>query len=181
SARRRDESLQETPVAVTVFSGEALEDRQVNQTQDLEKFTPSLQFKPAGQLSGNSAASVVFIRGVGQLDPTAAVDPGVGVYIDEVYVGRSVGGTIELGDIGSVEVLRGPQGTLFGRNTIGGAILVRARQPEFGEFSGRARVRAGSDDLIEGFAALNLPLGETAAARVSAGFRKRDGYVIRTF
>lgn len=181
SARRRDESLQETPVAVTVFSGEALEARQVTQTQDLEKFTPSLQFKPAGQLSGNSAASVVFIRGVGQLDPTAAVDPGVGVYIDEVYVGRSVGGTIELGDIGSVEILRGPQGTLFGRNTIGGAILVKTREPELGELSGKARFRVGQDSLFEGSAALNLPLGEAAAMRVSGGFRSRDGYVIRSF
>jgi iron complex outermembrane receptor protein len=181
TARRREESLQETPVAISAFSAKTLEDRQIHQTQDLERITPSLQFKPAGQLSGNSSASVAFIRGVGQLDPTAAVDPGVGVYIDEVYVGRAVGSTIEFGDIASVEVLRGPQGTLFGRNTIGGAILVRTREPEFGEFSGRARVRAGSDDLIEGFAALNIPLGETAAARVSGGLRKRDGYVIRAF
>jgi iron complex outermembrane receptor protein len=181
SARRREESLQETPVAVTVFSGETLEDRQITQTQDLERFTPSLQFKPAGQLSGNSAAAVVFIRGVGQLDPTAAVDPGVGVYIDDVYVGRSVGGTIELGDIASVQVLRGPQGTLFGRNTIGGAILVKTREPELGEASGRGRLRIGEDDLVEGSAALNLPIGETAAARISGGFRKRDGYVIREF
>ncbi len=181
TARRREESLQETPVAISVFSAETLAERQIQQTQDLERITPSLQFKPAGQLSGNSSASVAFIRGVGQLDPTAAVDPGVGVYVDEVYVGRAVGSTIEFGDIGSVEVLRGPQGTLFGRNTIGGAILVRTRNPEFGEFSGRARVRAGSDDLIEGFAALNLPLGDNAAARVSGGFRKRDGYVIRAF
>ncbi|HEY6816993.1 MAG TPA: TonB-dependent receptor [Croceibacterium sp.] len=181
TARRREESLQETPVAISVFSAETLAERQIHQTQDLERITPSLQFKPAGQLSGNSSSAVAFIRGVGQLDPTAAVDPGVGVYVDEVYVGRAVGSTIEFGDIGSVEVLRGPQGTLFGRNTIGGAILVRTREPEFGEFSGQARVRAGSDDLIEGFAALNLPVGETAAARVSGGFRKRDGYVIRAF
>lgn len=181
TARRRAESLQETPVAVTVFSGEDLEDRQVTQTQDLEKFTPSLQFKPAGQLSGNSAAAVVFIRGIGQLDPTAAVDPGVGVYIDDVYVGRSIGGTIELGDIANVEILRGPQGTLFGRNTIGGAILVKTREPELGAFSGKARFRTGADSLVEGSAAFNLPLGETAAMRVSGGFRKRDGYVIRAF
>ncbi len=181
TARRREESLQETPIAISAFSAETLEQRQIVQTQDLERITPSLQFKPAGQLSGNSAASVVFIRGVGQLDPTAAVDPGVGVYIDEVYVGRSVGGTLEFGDIASVEVLRGPQGTLFGRNTIGGAILVRTREPEIGEFSGRARVRAGNYDLFEGFAALNLPIADTAAARVSGGFRKRDGYVIRAF
>src|SRR5690606_24246262 len=170
TARRREESLQETPIAISAFSAETLEQRQIVQTQDLERITPSLQFKPAGQLSGNTAASVVFIRGVGQLDPTAAVDPGVGVYIDEVYVGRSVGGTLEFGDIASVEVLRGPQGTLFGRNTIGGAILVRTREPIIGEFSGRARARVGSYNLHEGFVALNLPVGDTAAARISGGF-----------
>ena len=181
TARRREESLQDTPVAISAFSAEMLEDRQITQTQDLERITPSLQFKPAGQLSGNSASSVVFIRGVGQLDPTAAVDPGVGIYLDEVYLGRAVGGAIEFGDIASVEVLRGPQGTLFGRNTIGGAILVRTRQPELGEFSGRAPRPRRRDDLYEGFAALNMPIGDTVAARVSGGFRKRDGYVIRAF
>lgn len=179
TARRREESLQDTPVAISAFSAEMLQDRQITQTQDLERITPSLQFKPAGQLSGNSASSVVFIRGVGQVDPTAAVDPGVGVYLDEVYLGRAVGGAIDFGDIAGVEVLRGPQGTLFGRNTIGGAILVRTQQPILGEFSGRARVRGGSENLIEGFGVVNVPLGETAAARVSGGFRKRDGYVIR--
>src|SRR5690606_18296580 len=81
TARRREESLQETPIAISAFSAETLQDRQIQQTQDLERITPSLQFKPAGQLSGNSSASVAFIRGVGQLDPTAAVDPAVGVYV----------------------------------------------------------------------------------------------------
>ncbi|MCR5869723.1 MULTISPECIES: TonB-dependent receptor [unclassified Sphingomonas] len=179
TARRREESLQDTPVAISAFSAETLQERQITQTQDLERITPSLQFKPAGQLSGNSASSVVFIRGVGQVDPTAAVDPGVGVYLDEVYLGRAVGGAIDFGDIAGVEVLRGPQGTLFGRNTIGGAILVRTQQPKLGEFSGRARVRGGSENLIEGFGVVNVPLGSTVAARVSGGFRKRDGYVIR--
>ncbi|MGH2556790.1 MAG: TonB-dependent receptor, partial [Actinomycetota bacterium] len=181
TARRREESLQDTPVAISPFSAETLEARQAQQTQDLERITPSLQFKPAGQLSGNTAASVVFIRGVGQLDPTAAVDPGVGIYIDEVYVGRAVGGLIDFGDIEGVEVLRGPQGTLFGRNTIGGAILVRTRAPEFDTFGGKVKLRVGDDDLYDGFAAFNLPLGDTAAARLSAGFRQRDGYVTRPF
>lgn len=181
TARRRDEALIDTPIAVSAFSAQELQDRQIQQTSDLEQITPSLQFKPAGQLSGNSAASVVFIRGIGQLDPTAAVDPGVGIYLDEVYLGRAVGGTIEFGDIASVEVLRGPQGTLFGRNTIGGAILVRTKEPKLGEFSGNGRFRVGENNLYEGFAALNLPLADTMAARVSGGFRKRDGYVIRAF
>jgi iron complex outermembrane receptor protein len=181
TARRREESSQNIPIAVSPFSAEMLEDRQVRTTQDLELITPSLQFKPAGQLSGNTAATVVFIRGVGQLDPTAAVDPGVGIYLDEVYLGRAVGGLIDFGDIAGVEVLRGPQGTLFGRNTIGGAILVRSRRPEVSQFLTRARFRVGADSLYEGFLASNLPLGEKAAARVAGGFRKRDGYVTRVF
>jgi iron complex outermembrane receptor protein len=181
TARRREELLQDTPVAVSVFNAETLAARQVQQTQDLERIAPSLQFKPAGQLSGNTAASVVFIRGVGQLDPTAAVDPGVGIYVDEVYVGRAVGGLIDFNDVASVEILRGPQGTLFGRNTIGGAILVRTRQPEFGKLGSRVRLRVGEDELYDGFAAVNLPLGDSAAARFSAGFRERDGYVTRPF
>lgn len=181
TARRREELLQDTPVAVSPFNAKTLEARQVQTTQDLERIAPSLQFKPAGQLSGNTAATVVFIRGVGQLDPTAAVDPGVGIYIDEVYVGRAVGGLIEFGDVAGVEILRGPQGTLFGRNTIGGAILVRTREPEFGKLSSRVRLRVGQDGLYDGFAAFNLPLGDTAAARFSAGFRERDGYVARPF
>ncbi|CAN5485228.1 TonB-dependent receptor [soil metagenome] len=181
TARRRNERLQDTPVAISAFSAEALESRQISQTQDLERVTPSLQFKPAGQLSGNSASSVVFIRGVGQVDPTAAVDPGVGIYLDEVYLGRAVGGAIDFGDIDGVEVLRGPQGTLFGRNTIGGAILVRTHQPELGVFHVKSRLRVGSDNLYEGFTAINIPIGDTLAARVSGGFRKRDGYVIRAY
>jgi iron complex outermembrane recepter protein len=181
TARRREESLQDTPIAISAFGAEVLEQRQIQQTADLERITPSLQFKPAGQLSGNSAAGVAFIRGVGQLDPTAAVDPGVGIYIDDVYVGRAVGGQIDFGDVAGVEVLRGPQGTLFGRNTIGGAILVRTRAPEIGRFGGKAHFRVGEDDLYDGFAAFNVPLGGAAAARFSGGFRKRDGYVTRPF
>jgi iron complex outermembrane receptor protein len=181
TARRREESLQDTPIAISAFGAELLDERQIQQTAELERITPSLQFKPAGQLSGNAAAGVAFIRGVGQLDPTAAVDPGVGIYIDEVYVGRAVGGQIDFGDIAGVEVLRGPQGTLFGRNTIGGAILVRTRAPEIGRFGGKAHFRVGADALYDGFAAFNLPLGGSAAARFSGGFRKRDGYVTRPF
>jgi len=179
TARRVEESLQDTPIAVSAFSADTLRDREIRQTGDLERITPNLQFKPAGQLSGNTAASVVFIRGVGQLDPTAAVDPGVGIYLNDVYLGRAVGGTLDLDDVASVEVLRGPQGTLFGRNTIGGAILVRTRRPAIGDFSSNLRLRVGQDGLYEGFGAVNLPLGSSAAARFSAALRQQDGYVTR--
>src|SRR3569833_3377675 len=177
SARRKEESLQETPIAVSAFSADTLAARQITQTSDLEQITPNLQFKSAGQLSGNTASTVVFIRGVGQLDPTAAVDPGVGIYLDEVYMGRAVGGAIDFGDIDSVQVLRGPQGTLFGRNTIGGAILIRTKKPVLGEFGGNARARVGSDNLYEGFAARGVPRGRAAAARGAGGGRERGGDV----
>ena len=180
TARRRDESMQDTPIAVSPFSAEVLEDRQVRSTLDLEQVTPSLQFKPAGQLSGNTAAVVAFIRGVGQFDPTAAVDPGVGIYLDEVYLGRAVGGLIDFGDIAGVEVLRGPQGTLFGRNTIGGAILVRSlkpddqRVPQPGAPATSAPTTSTKDCSLP-----TCRLGTRPRRASAPAFRKRQGYVTR--
>ena len=180
NARRRAENMQETPIAISAFSAKELERRGIESTQDLDRVTPSLQFATSGQLSGNNSAAVVFIRGVGQLDPTSSVDPGVGIYVDDVYMGRSAGGAMDFKDIASVEVLRGPQGTLFGRNTIGGAVLVRSAEP-FEDFGGKARVRIGEDNLKEAFVAVDLPISDELLTRFSAGMRKRDGYVIREF
>src|SRR5690349_12409433 len=95
TARRREESLQDTPVAITAFTAEALERQQIVSTDDLDRVTPNLQFASYGPLSGNNSAAQVFIRGIGQTDPSSGVDPGVGLYIDEVYMGRSVGGVMD--------------------------------------------------------------------------------------
>ncbi|TLZ55420.1 MAG: Plug domain-containing protein, partial [Gammaproteobacteria bacterium] len=124
TARKVRENLQDTPVAITAMSGDALEQRQVFQTDKLTQVVPNLQFGTNAPLAGNNASSQVFIRGIGQTDPTSTVDPGVGLYIDDVYIGSAVGARMDLRDINNVQVLRGPQGTLFGRNTIGGAILM---------------------------------------------------------
>lgn len=180
TARRREESLQDTPIAVSAFSAAALERQQIVSTEDLDKVTPNLQFASYGPLTGNNSAAQVYIRGIGQSDGSSGVDPGVGLYIDEVYMGRSVGGVMDFRDIASVQVLRGPQGTLFGRNTIGGAVLLTTTLPG-DEFGGTARVGLGDDSLREGFAAIDLPITDGLAARVSAGARKRDGYVTRVF
>ncbi len=178
TARRREESLQDTPVAVTALSADALERQQVVSTTDLDKIAPNLQFHSYGTLTGNNSAAQVFIRGVGQTDATPAVDPGVGIYIDDVYMGRSVGGAMDFRDIKSVQVLRGPQGTLFGRNTIGGAVLLTTNAP--GDDAGNSvRLGVGSDSLYEAFGAFDLPLSDTWSARLSLGGRKRDGYVTR--
>src|SRR5690606_10715822 len=178
TARRREEDLQDTPVAVTAFDANTLDRLQLTATEDLDRATPNLQFTSYGNLTGNNSAAQIFIRGIGQIDATAAVDPGVGLYIDDVYMGRSVGGAMEFRDIADVQVLRGPQGTLFGRNTIGGAVLMSTARPG-SEFGGVVRVRAGEDSLYEGFAAVDLPFNDQLAARLSAGVRQRDCYVTR--
>jgi iron complex outermembrane receptor protein len=178
TARRVEENLQDTPLAVSVFSGDALTERQVFETTELDQVVPNLQFANNAPLAGNNASSQVFIRGIGQTDPTSTVDPGVGLYIDRVYIGSAVGGTMALRDIQSIQVLRGPQGTLFGRNTIGGAILLTAVQPG-DEFGGTFRGGFGSDSLIDAFAAFDVPFSDTAKSRFSLGTRKQDGYVLR--
>ncbi len=180
TARRRAEDLQAVPVAVTALTAEALERRQIQTTTELDRVTPSLQFTSYGQLSGNNSAAVVFIRGVGQLDPTPAVDPGVGIYIDDVYMGRAVGGAMDFFDVDNIQVLRGPQGTLFGRNTIGGAVLINTVLPG-DEQEATVRARVGGDDLREVFGAVTLPFSDRASVRLAGGARQRDGYVTRVF
>jgi iron complex outermembrane receptor protein len=180
TARRREESLQDTPVAVTALTAAALERQQATGTMDLDKIAPNIQFHSYGTLTGNNSAAQVFIRGIGQTDATPAVDPGVGIYIDDVYMGRSVGGAMEFRDISSVQILRGPQGTLFGRNTIGGAVLLTTNAP--GDNAGNSvRVGVGEDNLRELFGAFDIPMGETWSARIAVGGRERDGYVTRVF
>jgi iron complex outermembrane receptor protein len=180
TARRRSETLQDTPVAVTAISAAALERQQVVGTTDLDKVAPNIQFHSYGTLTGNNSAAQVFIRGIGQTDATPAVDPGVGVYIDDVYMGRAVGAAMEFRDIANVQILRGPQGTLFGRNTIGGAVLLTTNEP--GTDAGNSvRVGLGNDDLREAFGAFDIPLGGDFSARLALGLRQRDGYVTRVF
>jgi iron complex outermembrane receptor protein len=178
TARKREESLQDTPIAISAFSAAALERQQITSTEDLDQVAPNLQFASYGPLTGNNSAAQVYIRGIGQSDGSSGVDPGVGLYIDDVYMGRAVGGVLDFRDISNVQILRGPQGTLFGRNTIGGAVLLTTTLPGK-EFGGTARVGFGDDNLYEGFAAVDLPISDTLAARFSAGTRQRDGYVTR--
>jgi iron complex outermembrane receptor protein len=179
TARRVEENLQDTPVSVAAFTAKSLEKRQINSTKDLDKVTPNLQFADNATLAGNNASSQVFIRGIGQNDPTATVDPGVGLYIDDVYMGQSVGGTIDFRDIAGVQILRGPQGTLFGRNTIGGAVLITTNDPA-DEFGVSARATYGSDHWVEALAAVDIPLSDTLTSRFTIGAKSQDGYVVRT-
>ena len=109
TARKVQENLQDTPIAISAFSGDALAERQVFNTNVLDQVVPNLQFADNAPLAGNNSSSQVFIRGIGQTDPTSTVDPGVGLYIDDVYIGNAVGGTMTLRDVGTMQVLRGPR------------------------------------------------------------------------
>ncbi len=177
TARRQEENLKTTPIAVSAFTGEGLEVRGFQDVSDVAQVAPNVVFDGASPVSGNSAAPSVFIRGVGQLDFTINSDPGVGIYVDGVYMARSVGGIIDLLDLERVEVLRGPQGTLFGRNTIGGAIQLISKKPELDEVSGFAKATYGSDNRREVQGSVNLPIGDTSAVKLTGLIKKRDGYV----
>ena len=176
TARRTSENLQKTAIAITAVTGEALDVRGYQDVGQIANLTPNVVFDGAAPVSGNTAAPSVFIRGVGQLDFTINADPGVGIYVDGVYMSRSVGGVIDLLDLDRVEVLRGPQGTLFGRNTIGGAIQLVSRKPAR-ELAGYAELLTGYDERARIRGSLDLPLTETLAVKFSGAYHNRDGYV----
>lgn len=173
SARKREETLQEVPVAVTAFNELALENLNVEDLSDIDAQVPNLTIYAA---RGSSSTVTAYIRGVGQSDPLWGVDPGVGVYIDDVYIARPQGALLDVIDVDRVEVLRGPQGTLYGKNTIGGAIkyLTKALSPQFGAST---QMTVGSYGQADVKASINIPLGsESVIARFSAASLSRDGY-----
>jgi iron complex outermembrane receptor protein len=180
TARKREETLQDTPIAVSAFSGRGLEARGIQNTEGLAQITPNLTLQNNPSFSGSSNSAAIYIRGIGQQDFVPTVEPGVGVYVDGVYVARSLGSILDLVDFERVEVLRGPQGTLFGRNTIGGAISVTTKAPSQ-NFEGGASISYGTDNQIVAKGTINAPLADNAAIRASVGYFNQDGYVTRPY
>ncbi|MFY8094852.1 MAG: TonB-dependent receptor [Niveispirillum sp.] len=179
TARRRSEALQDTPVAVSAFTAEALEARSVETLDNIARFTPNIRFDGAAALSGGNYNATVFIRGIGQNDFAIFSDPGVGFYVDGVYYARSIGGIMDAVDLASVEVLRGPQGTLFGKNTIGGAVLINTQRPT-DELSGRVELTTGRFDRLDVKGTVNVPLADgKVLTRLSVSSLNRDGYAKR--
>ena len=177
TARKREENLQDAPIAVSAFTGEALDFRGVTELDRLDQFVPNLVLNESPTYS-NVTNAAVYIRGIGQNDFTPVIDPGVGIYVDGVYLGRSVGAVLDIVDVERVEVLRGPQGTLFGRNTIGGAITLSSKKPDR-EFGGKVDVKYGTDDRFNVRGSVNIPLTDKFFARLSAATFNQDGYVTR--
>ena len=173
TARKREETLQEVPVAVTAYTAESLDKLNVEDIGDLDAFVPNLTIYAA---RGSSSTVTAFIRGVGQADPLWGVDPGVGIYLDDVYIARPQGALLDVFDVERIEVLRGPQGTLYGKNTIGGAIKY-VSSPLEEDFYGRVSMTVGDYEQGDIKASVNAPLGESGwVARVAAASLHRDGY-----
>lgn len=179
TATKREESIQKTSIAITALSNEQLTERAITSALELNNTVPNLLASPTGS---SSPGSVSFnIRGIGQVDFITTTEPGVGVYLDGVYLARTIGASIELADIERVEVLRGPQGTLFGRNATGGAVSIVTKKPSFSGLSGEANVSvsAWTDDwrpTLSGRASFNVPLSGNVAARFNVLSKISQGW-----
>jgi len=176
TARRVSENVQNVPVSVTAYSGEALKQQSVRALPEVALLTPGLKFSPA-QI--NNSAVLIQMRGQVQTDVSGTIDPSVGTYVDGVYWGRAYGMNASLVDVRSFQALKGPQGTLFGRNTSGGAILIETNDPSFSDgLSGSLSGTYGNYNYQALTAVLNAPLvNDTLAVRLVYSGNKRDGYV----
>ncbi|MEN7536765.1 TonB-dependent receptor [Aurantiacibacter flavus] len=176
TAQFREQNVQDTPIAITAMTGEMLESRGQTNVADLGDFAPNVALEPATGLQGNSIAA--FIRGVGQSDASFALEPGVGIYIDDIYYGTTFGAVMDLTDLERVEVLRGPQGTLAGKNSVGGAVKLYTSKPD-GTGGGFVEATYGSYDRLDLRASANFALTEELFARVSVVSKSSDGYMKR--
>lgn len=166
TAERLEENLQTTPVAVTAFSAEELSTRGLDSVSQLTNHVPGLRVN-------DSQNSQIYIRGIGERTGFARVDPAVGVYLNGIYLPRPDGHLLELLDIEQVQVLRGPQGTLFGKNTTGGALMLKLSKPEF-EPKGYVQMSGGEFNARQGKLMLNQTLGESSAVRLAVSMRGQD-------
>ncbi|WP_152414697.1 TonB-dependent receptor [Blastomonas sp. AAP53] len=173
TAQRRQESVQDVPIAISAFSAEQLRDQGVSNTLQLGQYVPNLV---AQNNTGIGSANAYFLRGLGSTETIATFDPPVGTYVDDIYLSRQNANNLALFDVARVEVLRGPQGTLFGRNTTGGAINVIMAEPG-DTIGGYAEVGYGRYDKKMVRGSIDLPLADSFAIKVSGYWQDDDGYV----
>jgi iron complex outermembrane receptor protein len=177
TAQRRGERLQDVPITVTVLDAEQVRQARVQQIGDVAARTPGLSMDayPASQPR-------LAIRGIGSYDRGAAGDPSAAVFLDEIYLGRPAAVAFDAFDVERIEVLKGPQGTLYGRNVVGGAVNVISRRPDVSSFDAGAEFTAGNYQRLDGAGFVNAPFADgKAALRASGSWRTHDGYVRNTF
>jgi len=172
TAQKREQSIYDVPVALSAFTAADVEKQGIQTLTDVGKFVPNLNVTEFS--AGHTSSANPFIRGIGLQDHLITTDPGVGVYVDGVYLGRQVGQNWNLTNIERIEVLRGPQGTLYGRNSIGGAINIITRQPGSDE-GGRFSVMAGTRGRINVDAYADMRLSDRVAMSLTGAYQARDG------
>ena len=172
TAAKREQSIYEVPIAISAFQGDALAKQGITDIVDIGKFVPNLNITQFS--AGHTSSSNPFIRGIGLQDHLITTDPGVSVYVDGVYLGRQVGQNWNLSNIERVEVLRGPQGTLYGRNSIGGAINIITKTPG-SDPGARVGFEYGSRDRLNGDFYGDAELNDTLAVSFSGGYKSRGG------
>jgi iron complex outermembrane receptor protein len=173
TARKTVESAQDVPIAVTSFSREDLQDAQADNLDSLNGAVPNMNLV---QGRGSASSANIYIRGIGQPDALQTFDPGVGVYVDGVYLSRIQGALMSLHDVERIEVLRGPQGTLYGKNTIGGAVNVVTRRPD-GESAGEVQLLAGDYGKLATNVYYKGAITDRTSASISALYRLDNGFV----
>lgn len=178
TARKRPEGLQDAPMSVTAFTDESLQSRGTDNLAQIADFTPNMTFQNNPSFGGASNTAAIYLRGIGQKEFLPTTEPGVGLYVDGAYVARSVGAILDVLDMEQIEILRGPQGTLFGRNTIGGAINIITRKPNE-QFSAKAEVTLGTDNRANLKAFINGAFSDRFFANLSVATLNQDGYVDR--
>jgi iron complex outermembrane recepter protein len=178
TAEFREANVQDTPIAITAVNAAMLESRGQTNIVEVANQAPNVTMTPAGQAAGS--AMITFIRGIGQTDFNYALEPGVGMYVDEIYYPNLTGSMVELLDIDRVEIARGPQGTLAGRNSIGGSVKIYSVEPTHGGNTGTAELTVGNFDQIAIKGAADLTFVEDKlSARISGVSSSRNGYVTR--
>ncbi|WP_165189166.1 TonB-dependent receptor [Caulobacter soli] len=174
TATKRETNLQDTPIAISAFGQSQLDRNQVKDVTDLAKFVPSMAINQ----QGDQGAILITMRGIGNDTAyTEVADPEVAIYVDGIYSPRAQGAAVLMYDVDAVEVARGPQGTLFGRNATVGAVSIRTAKPTLGDYYGNAEVVAGSYNRLGARFAVNLPVSDTFALRLAAITERHDGYV----
>ena len=174
TARKVEESLQDVPVAVTAFTGELFQEYVLVEFADIGKLTPNFDIQEDG--ASGSLFSNLTIRGQTALNRELSSDQAVGITVNGAPVTRGTNIFSNLFDVEQIEVLKGPQGTLFGKNTTGGAVIVTTTAPKIGEFEGYAEVDLGNFDRRDVEAVFNVPIGDDFALRFGAAAQRRDGF-----
>lgn len=174
NAQFKQQNLQDTPLAITAITANRLDDMSIDNVAELGQIAPNVQMAQGGGIVGKTTA--VYIRGVGGFDFSPAFEPGVGFYVDDVYHATVFGSSFDLLDIDRVEILRGPQGTLFGKNSIGGAVRIVSAAPN-GDGTGRIEATIGAYDRRDLRASFDFGLTDNLAIRASALSRQREGHV----